>query len=137
MRRGMSLIEVLLALGTLAVGILALVSVFIQGLKLTTLTSDVAAATEVGQEVMERIRLRQRDLGFSSIPNGTYQFSGWSGDAAVNGFPPAPYGRVARNHGEYTVVVKGAQPSAFLKTIEVEVFWKPAKKIHLETHLHP
>ena len=131
----------LLALGLLLVGILGIVAVFVGGLKLSARANQLAGATQVGRELLERVRQRQRDLGFSTLPTGTYQYNGWANDpttgAPPNAYPPSPYPRANLNQVDYTVVVYGQQPSAFLKTVKVEVYWNQDHFVTLETRYHP
>ena len=132
-----SILELLLALAVLAIAILAMITVFIQGLKVSQNSSEVATATETARETLERIRWMQKTVGFTAIPNGAYAFNGWNNDPPNAGFPPAPYPRISQNNREFVVGVYGTQPSAFLKSVRVEVYWKPDKKVVLETSFHP
>ena len=80
-QRGLSIPELLMAIGILAVVILTIVGVFIGGLKLMNNSKVRTAASNVGKEVLEAI---EDEGGFVAIPEQETIF-----DGAV----PAPPGR--------------------------------------------
>jgi uncharacterized protein (TIGR02598 family) len=135
--RGLSLIEVLLAIGLVAVAALTMISMFLYGLEASAKSSDIAAATAVGQQIVERVRRMHKLQGFGATPTGSFVFDGRVPQPAVANFPPSPYPEATLNKRRYPVVVTGTQPSGFLKTMRVEVYYEPGKKITLETHIHP
>jgi type II secretory pathway pseudopilin PulG len=141
MTRAFTLLEVLIAVGLLLVGLLAIVSVFIHGLKMSAQAREIGTATQVAREQMEHIGYNQRIFGFDNLPTGSYRYNGLTMDAVTGSgpaaFPPAPYPKTNLNQTDFLVVVYGDQPSTFLKSVRVEVYWHPRHFVTLETHFHP
>ncbi len=72
MTRGMSLIEVVLAAGLLALLLATLVGGFLYGAEASTVAGDQARATMLAEEALEAVR-NIRDAGWSGLPaDGTY-----------------------------------------------------------------
>lgn len=136
--RGLTLLEVMLALGVVAVAMLALAAVFISGLDLIARSKEIAVATELGREVVEQTKLNVRQLGFDFIPPGDYVYNGKNGDPALGTpqFPPLPYPSIVTAESEFFIVVSGTQTSADLRRMVVEVHWGERSKIVLETAFH-
>ncbi len=142
MRRGFTLTELVLAFALVAMAILALVGVFVSGIQLAARSRDVTTATEVGRQMLERVRLNASKGGFAYIPAGGYTFDGRVGQPAVGvaplQFPPAPYPEITQNNRKFALVVTGQEVMVGrLKSIQVEVWWSDKSKILLETSLHP
>ena len=58
----------MVAFGILAVAILGLIGVFSSGVSLAAQARDLSVATELGRQVMERIRSATKNADFSHIP---------------------------------------------------------------------
>ncbi len=132
----------MLALGIVTVAILALVSVFVSGVKMAAQARDIAAANELARQVLERTRFNVRKGGLASIPSGSYTFDGRIPDPQVGAapleFPPIPYPGRTANKQRYSIVVSGSEVTpGRLKAIRVEVRWGATGQVALETHLHP
>lgn len=134
MKRGLTVLEILVATGIVAAGILALIGLFTQGLRAVRQAGDLTQATHVGREVLEAIRQGQRLHGFAFIPAGSYQFAG---GPPAGAFPPPPYPERTVQGRHYQIRVSGQQLSATLKSVVVEVAWSESQKIRLETCYHP
>lgn len=143
MRRGYSLMELVLALGVVTVAVLALITVFISGLELSARSRDLATATELARAVMERTKLNLRTAGFAYVPAGSYTFDGRAPAPRVGAppldFPPDPYPGVPNLNGQrYSVLVTGSEPNpGKLKEMRVEVLFGPSSRVVVETRFHP
>lgn len=129
-----------LSFGLLAVAILALVAMFISGVKLSAQSRNITVATEIGRGVLEEIRAQIKVQGFSYLPTGDYSYDGRVPDAQAGPpyFPPAPYPGSKLNNQEYQVVVTGKEPSVDrLKQVRVDVYWTATSHISLETRFTP
>ena len=88
-RRGFSLIEVLFAIGVMAVGLLGLFAVFITGTRANAFGKHTAEATNHARQVLEIIR--SRGLAFktgSMPPNSSSGFNDGTTQKALNATPP-------------------------------------------------
>lgn len=134
-RRGLTLVEVMLALGILAVAILGLVALFGSGLRLQSQSDRVSAATEIGQAFLERVR----DGGVSGLPDHAAVFDGRvpSTPDAASGFPPAPYPQVDRQGTIYHLVVEVVTHGADRRSVQVQVHWGENSRIALESSYVP
>ena len=134
-KRALSLLEVILAIGILAVAILSLVLLFTSGIRLMTQSSNLTRATEVGREFMETTK----SSGFSNLPAGPLAYDGRKNDPvdAATGFPLAPYPVVNQDGRDYHLVVRISPESGTLKRVEVDVYWDGNSKMTLETYIHP
>ena len=111
-RIGVSLLEVLLALGILSVALLGIMGVYTIGLK-QSVAEQSFQASEMGSELLERVG----EMGFDDLPDTDVVFDGRRGDPAVDGFPPAPY--PTRNNLQAEVYVDQMGPT--LKSVCVKV----------------
>lgn len=116
MRRGLTLLEVLLATAILGFALLTLVGVFSSGLKLARQSREATAATSLARSCLERIR----DLGFDRLPPGNLSFTG---QPATGPFPPLPYPRQEVDGHLYTVNVTLTEAGLYLKEVRVQVGW--------------
>ena len=129
----MTLAEVLLAVGLVAVALLGLASVFIHGLQLGSGSHEVTAATEVAREVLERVRA----AGYPALGAPA------SYDGAIptaqngQGFPPYPYPFKEVGGRVYTVFVRTETRGLNLTGVEVRVSWGPRSSVSLEALVHP
>lgn len=130
-RRGVTLTEILMAMGILAVAILALIATFISGTHLVANSQEVATATQLTRTELERIR----DMGYNLIPEADITFDGRNPDAAVSGFPPAPY--PGPPGSDYRMVVTVEQRGYYLKSVAVETHWGLGHRVVLQAYIHP
>lgn len=132
----------MLALGVVTVAILALVSVFVSGVKMAAQARNIAAANELARQVLERTRFNIRKGGLAVVPAGSYTFDGRVPDPQIGvaplEFPPLPYPGRPANKQNYSIIVSGSEITpGRLKAIRVEVRWGTTGRVALETHLHP
>lgn len=127
--RGLSLAEVIIAIGLLAVAIVSLVAMFSRGMIQLGHSKQVSQATDAAQTCLETIKAG--GPGFVAL--GT--FDGRQDDPAnADGFPPAPYPKTAEG---YPLVVRASQTGTPAGTVavSVEVFYESGQKVYLETYL--
>ena len=128
-QRGLSLLEILFALVLVTVAVLAVVSVYIGGMRLSAKGERLFIASETGKAVLERIR----EAGFSEIPDGTRTFDGRSNDPQLGDFPPPPYPA----QGDYPILVETHLQEANLKSVTVRVFYDKDNSVVLQTYFTP
>ena len=137
---GLSLLELVLSFGILAIAILALIGVFASGVTIAAQARDLSVATELGRQTMERIRSTTKELDFSHIPNGQYTFDGRLEHPTTGTppFPPTPYPSVKINNHKFDIVVTGEELVLDkIKNIKIEVYWDDVSHITIETRVHP
>lgn len=90
-RRGFSMIEVLVALGVIATGLLGLMSVFIAGQKANTFGQNMARATNIARQIHEVVR--SQGLAFNTGTFPPTAASGLNSTTRVNfnAAPPAQF----------------------------------------------
>ena len=114
----------------MAVVIVALLTVFIGGLRMLSQAQDVAQAGSLVREQMEKIR--EGAYTYSPV---NVTFDGRTPDLAIGGFPPGPY--PTQNRGkDYTMVVRVKTLDDKLNSVMVEAHWDTDKVQTLETVLH-
>ncbi len=130
-KRGVSLIEVMLALGLITTAALAIMSVYAMGLQQSVKAEKVLKATEIAREVMENVR----ELGYDEIPDTDTVFDARKGDSAVGSFPPSPYPR--RGEHEIEVLVETVAPG--LKSVCVRAYYDkgPGQSVNFQTYFKP
>ena len=128
-KTGVSLIEVMLALGLVATAVLAIMSVYTMGLRQSVKAEKMLKATEMSREIMERTR----ELDFSKIPDTNTTFDGHLSQSAVNGFPPSPYPK--RTDLVAVIVVDQVAPQ--LKSVCVRVFYDKGQSVDFQTYFKP
>lgn len=144
-RAGYSVMEALVAVGLLAVAALALLTVFIGGLKMMQRSNEMAAANDVARSVIEAIKRDYALYDDPLFPPGAYSFDGRNPDDRFDEdplvdpppYPPDPYPAVKVNGTEYKIVVSGHDEASRLKRVKVEVYWNDNRPISLETLIHP
>jgi type II secretory pathway pseudopilin PulG len=114
--RGFTLTEVLLALGLITVALLALVGVLALSLRSSTQNRQATQAAQLAQQLFEEIRRE------GNCPSATVDYTG---QPAVDGFPPAPYPGVQVEDTEYRLVVHGEPVGGRtgLYAVKVNVLW--------------
>lgn len=133
-QKGVTLIEVMLALGILAVALLSLIAVFTSGLKLARASDQVTTASTVGQEFLELVKGK----GYTQTAVGTYDGRVSTPQDTATGFPFAPYPSVKRESGDYTLVVDCQDVTSTIRGVKVEVYWDTQKggKVTFYTQVH-
>ncbi|MGE0494901.1 MAG: hypothetical protein AB7S38_37170 [Vulcanimicrobiota bacterium] len=123
-----------MAVALAALALLALIGVFVASLRLTSQNREAVAATHLAGEILERAR----SLDYSVLPQTVTVFRGSLPDAAVNGFPPAPYPRVSMGGQEYVfeVRVEPGPPPGELLAVEVVARYSD-HQVRLQGYLTP
>jgi Tfp pilus assembly protein PilV len=127
--RGLSLLEVIIALGLIPVLVLSLFFLFSRSLRLQRQADDVTRASELARRELEALRV----LDYARIPVPV-QFSGQA--ANTDGFPPPPYPRTTLDGQVYEVRVDTAAENGG-KAVRVQVSWPGEHRVSLETRLVP
>lgn len=123
-----------MAFGIVAVAILAIVSGFMGAIELNAQSVDMAVASQVGRDFLERVH----ELGYDSVPEGTFVFDGSRNDPPnADGFPPAPYPKVTANGKDHFLQVRVGTKGATLKVVVVEVVNSRHGRAVFETYLYP
>ncbi len=128
MRRGITLLEIVLAFALIAVGFISLATVFVSGMKLVGNSRDLSAASQMANEIFERAR----HDGFDNLPKADKTYDGQVPDAPDGTFPPAPY----PTRDGYTLVVDLRVVGPRLRALRVRVFWARGNYV-TETIIHP
>ena len=131
-KRGLSLAELLLAVGFLAAILIMMVAVMGNGLRWQANSRSYSLAYSAGRDLLERIR----EAGAAQLP-APQVFDGRIGQAAVGtpAFPPAPYPALKTDHETFSYVVTVAQVQPGLSSVKVETYWDSRHKVTLETYL--
>lgn len=116
-RRGLNLAEVMLALGILAVAMLALIGVFTSGLRLLAQSRDAQTATQLARQLLEQVRVS------GNVPHAALTFDGSIPTAQVAGFPPAPYPAATVANLPFTLVVTTQPIRPDFVAVRVVVRW--------------
>lgn len=133
LKRGVSLVELILALAIVAIAIIALVTLFISGLKLLSRSADVQRSSEIARETVEAIV----DMGHALAPSAAATFDGRNNDPQdANGFPPPPY-PAATVEGKVYPISVSVEPLGGLKVVQVRVHYAAGGDLWLERYLHP
>ncbi len=128
-RRALSLLEVLIAMGIVAVGLLTMVGVYLSGIQLMARGEQITLSSEVGRRFLEQVKA----AGFDTIPNGNSHFDGRTNDPLQGTFPPVPYPA----EGPYRLEVLTEQPETKLKAVTVRVFYDGPSHVMLQTYFRP
>jgi type II secretory pathway pseudopilin PulG len=126
--------EVMLAIGLLAVAILSLVALFSSGMRLKTRLSQVTVASELARTTLERTK----SMGFSALPPVGSVFDGQIyTPQTAQGFPPSPYPSQIIDSREYIVTVRVEEVVGRprLRTVIVEVSWADRSQVTLSTRM--
>ncbi len=110
-----------------SMALLAMIGIFVGGLRLMTRGEAMTASTEAGREMLESIK----EGGFAYLPATDSVFDGRKNDPPVSGFPPPPYPKV----DEKPVLVRVEELRPGLKSVSVEVYGQPDRPpVILETY---
>lgn len=130
--RGFNLTEVMLAVGLLAVAVLAVVGVFTSSLELMHHSENHSVASELGRELIETTRASG---GYSFMPAGPRVFDGRKNDPPEAGFPPEPYPETLVDGREYQFVVSVEEHPDLpdVRAVRIEIHWGTRGRTVLET----
>ena len=139
--KGLTLSEIIVALGLITTAALALIAAFLGGYRMMTQSTNLSMATEVGRELLETIKSN----GYESTMTG--DFDGRIPDPAtvvpvVAGvppypdFPPAPYPTGVRDGQEYRIELLSTQHSDTTRLLRVLVHWGEGHHTSLATIIH-
>lgn len=124
----------MMALGIVAMAILALVTGFIGAIEMNARSVETAVASQVGRDFLERVN----EFGYDNVPDGSFVFNGAANDPQTDeGFPPAPYPRIEANGQVHTLTVRVSTKGATLKVVVVEVTAGKRGRATFETYLYP
>jgi hypothetical protein len=131
MKRAITLAEVVLALGLMVLVVLTVMALFGKGLRLSSKNRDAVAATQLANSLHERLV-----GGTITLPGGATSFDGSIPQAAVSGFPPAPYPAQTVDATDYTLKVTTAPVAtvANLVQVSVEVSWHGNHKVRVDSY---
>lgn len=130
--RGFTLSEVMVAIGLLAVALLAVISLFTAALRLQAQLQERTEAASLGRELMERIRAAPGTV--PAAPRSWYggEMEDTPYDLGPPRFPPAPY----PFHNGYSLDVELEDaPRPGMKLVRVGVRWKGGKKLAFQTFI--
>ncbi len=118
-RRALTLLEVLISLGLVAIALIAIVTVFLTGLRSTRVKEQTAVANDLCHQLIERSK------GLGGLPTSSMTFDGSVPTPAVGGFPPGPYPGTQVAGQKYVLTVdvkpKGGDPDVFI--VHVTARW--------------
>lgn len=126
-RRGINLAEIMLAVGILAVAMLALIGVFTSGLRLLAQSRDSQTATQLARQVLEQVRVS------GNVPHNALTFDGSTPTPAVAGFPPAPYPTATVANLPFTLFVTTQPIRPDFVAVRVEVRWQQKHRVMTES----
>ncbi len=127
--RGVTLLEIILALAVLTVAALSLVLMFTRGMELLGSNKRVARATETGQGFLETVRAR----GPANITLGTYDGRILDSPDPTTGFPPPPYPETVDGLALKVEATDTGLPPG-LVSVTVDVFFDGDRKVTLEAY---
>jgi prepilin-type N-terminal cleavage/methylation domain-containing protein len=154
LRRGMTLLEVIIAITILSVGLLALARMQAQAVKSNVSSRQLTEATILAQDKVEDIRLmNKRYLADTSLPepaaiqdtqnnwtidtdgDGIFDTFNWANPEGTEG--PIDVAEAATATGGYTRewCIADGFPVVKAKTVHVRVMWGDNRKVILQTVL--
>lgn len=128
--RALSLAEVIIAVGVLAIAILAITGMFTRGFIMLGQSRQVTEATNAGQALLETMTARDP----AEISEGVFDGRIPTPPNSDIGFPPAPYPRTEQG---YPMVVRASRTGAPPGTVSVivEVHYSQNSKVTLATYV--
>ena len=130
--RGLTLAEVILSLGLLAIVGLAMMGAFVGGNQMAQKSVDMSAATDVSREFIEQVKAGS----FEKTTVGVFDGSVPTPIDPANEFPPAPYPLVRRNNVDFTLVVTCEDYSVTTRLVKVRVFFGKSGQTEMGTLIH-
>lgn len=113
---GLTLAEVVLAVGLIGFVTLGLMGTIVGGLKLMSRSETRTAASNLGAGVLESIA---DNGGYHCIPDSDLTFDGKRPDPQVKDFPPPPY----PGDDRFTTIVRCRVVTPKTRAVQVEVSW--------------
>lgn len=129
-RSAVTLIEILLCCLILSVAVLSLAFLFLRGLQLQQKSSRILQASQLSQQLLERIRQATQPTA------ATYLFDGRLPTPDSGGFPPAPYPACRLDARDYTFLVRSQPHPDGPRRLTVQVFFDQ-QQLTFETLVDP
>lgn len=127
-RRGLSLAELILALGLFVTAALLVFSLLFSSLKMNRQGEQITEGTQLARQLLETVKQK----GYSQIAVGTYDGRLGTPVDAATGFPPAPY----PTRGRYQFQVQARQVTVGVVSVQVEVYWASGGPLRFYTLIH-
>lgn len=133
MKRGFSLLEILIGMGLISVGLLTLIGVYTQGLRLLNRGQEMTLASEVGREFLMQVEAQ----GYAVIPAEATVFDGRIPDPKdeETGFPPFPYPETTDQ--TMKLEVSTFPVGELVQSVTVKVFYDEQSYIKFQTYFCP
>lgn len=128
----LTLAEVIVALGVIALVTLSLLAAFMGGYRVMQQSTQLTMATDTAREFLETTK----SLGYDQTAVGTYDGRIPAAPDTSTGFPPAPYPVTQRDAADYTLLVTCTQHTPTTRLVTVRVFWGTDHKTEIATMLH-
>lgn len=119
-------------MGILTVALLGLLGVFISGLKMVQASAGVTAATNIGREFLETVKMR----GYGATTVGVFDGRIPTPPDSLSNFPFAPYPVATIDSQSYPLVVRCSDYTPTIRSVSVDVYWRPESKTTLRTLIH-
>lgn len=129
--QGLSLLELIIAIGVLSFALLTMMGVYLSGIRLSTRGEQITVATEVARRLMERVD----EAGYAYIPEANVTYDGRLGHPrdAATGFPPPPY----PSEENYRLVVLTEKFDDHVKAVTTAVYYDDTSHVLLQTYFRP
>lgn len=114
--KGLTLAEVIIAVGLIGFVTLGLIGTIIGGIKLMSRSETRTAASNYGAAILESI---SDNGGFGYVPDTDITFDGNVPDPRIDDFPPELY----PGNDQFTTVVRCRVLTPRTRAVEVEVSW--------------
>lgn len=132
MKKGLSLVEVVVAIGVLAMSVLALMGVLTGIFKLSAQTDESAVAMRGAQELLDRLRTDSMEL-----PSLAVSFDGAANEPKLQGFPPDPYPKqqIEGQEFAYRVEWEPVPGKVDLYLVHIGVHWGKNHQVKLDSYV--
>lgn len=127
---GLTVAEVLLALGLFTIVVLGFSVVILSGMRLNLQGDKMSQGTQIARSVMENAKKK----GYANIATGLFdgRLATPTAPDVATGFPPSPYPK----QGDYQVVVQVSDISPSSRSVKVDVYWSAVSKVTLYSMVH-
>lgn len=132
LNRGLTIAELVVSVGLLAVVGLALLAAFTAGLKLMQQSTNLTMATDLGREMLENINAG----GYAQTALGTFDGRLGQKPDPATGFPGTPYPQGVRDGRNYDLKVRCSQHSFTTRQVMVEIRWGRIHRTKLAVLVH-
>jgi type II secretory pathway pseudopilin PulG len=126
-----TLTEVMLAVGLLAVAILAVIGLFTSTIRMQVHSQERAAATSLARRMMERVRSEPNVVPAAPASWIGGELASTPLDSGPPPFPPAPY--PFENGYALDVYLEQYPPRPDMKLVRVVVRWDGGKSLEIQT----